>query len=241
MSDRIHLSDKTMTDAPLVLLYVGSCAFAVFLYVPWMMLGFRYDLGVFLWLVPLVIEATRCIWFFGFVLHRRDPIAALHFRDILMGPRVFYPGAMVALVAANVGLLALVPVGLLWLYTEAEAARGARQMPARQVLSALQKSGALRKGSDGWTYRLDNGNRAIFDKTPAGHRVRLIALFVALPFALVGTVLFFVSFRLRDDVDLRLLIVALVAVILGTITYHLLAMNHASRIALRTMQNGPAG
>ena len=238
MSYRIHLSDRTMTDAPLVLLYVGSCAFAVFIYLPWMMLGFRSNLGVLLWLVPLIIEAARVIWFFGFVLHRRNPIAALHFRDILIGPRVFYPSAMVALVAANVGLLALLPVGLLWLYTEAEAARGARQMPTHQVLSALQRSGAMRKGADGWTYKLDNGNRAIFDKTPAGRRVRFIALLVALPFALAAPVLFFVSFRLRDDVDLRLLIVALFAVILGTITYHLLAMNHASRIALRTVQDG---
>lgn len=239
MSHRIHLADKTVTDAPLVGLYVGSIFFALFYYAPLMMLGFEFDLGVILWLVPLAIEAFRAIWFFGFVLHRRDPIAALHFRDVLMGPRVFYPGAMIALAAANAGLLALVPVGLLWLYTEAEAARGARQMPARQVLQALQKSGALRNGSDGWIYRLDNGNREIFDKTAAGRRVRLIALYVALPFALFGSAVFFFSFRLRDDVDLRLLIMALVAVILGTITYHLLAMNHASRLALRAVQNAP--
>jgi hypothetical protein len=239
MSHRIHLADKTMTDAPLVGLYVGSIFFAMFYYAPCMMLGFESDLGVILWLVPLVIEAFRAIWFFGFVLHRRNPIAALHFRDIVMGPRVFYPGAMIALVAANVDLLALVPVALLWLYTEAEAARGARQMPARQVLSGLRRSGALQKGSDGWIYRLDNGHNSIFDKTPAGHRVQIIARFVGLPFAMLGGGLFFVSFGLRDDFDLRLLIIAFVAVILGTITYQLLTMNRASRIALRMMRDGP--
>jgi len=240
MKTSIQLADRTQTGLGLIWLYLGSVFFGLFYQVPliyWADIFARTTAG--LWIAG-GIEALRLIVFLGPVHLLRNPVAAIHFIDLSLGPRVFFVGALVAMSAAGLPVWVSFPVIFVWGFLEVAAYWAGGAMAGPVLRRRMIRDGVLARADHGWTFRFAGHFPDLLDKAPGAALRKRLARYVGLPFALVAPAIWMVSLSNRDQADLRLLLIALVSLVLGVLTSDLLAHHRANKLVLAAIGKGQA-
>ena len=236
MSTFVRLGDRTQTGLGLVWLYVASVAFGLFYQVPllyWADVSGQITAG--LW-VASVIEALRLAVFLGPVYLWRHPVAAIHFMDLSLGPRVFFVATLISVTAAGLSIWVLVPVTMSWALLELVAYRDGGAIAGPALYRRMIREAVIEQADHGWTYRFAGHFPDLLDKAPGAARRKRLARFIGLPFVLVAPAIWMLTLSYRDQFDLRLIVMALVCLVLAVLTSDLLAHHRANRLVLAAIR-----
>ncbi|MFU8824987.1 hypothetical protein [Yoonia sp.] len=240
MKTTIQLADRTQTGVGLVWLYVGSVVFGLFYQLPliyWADISAHTAAG--LW-IAAGVEALRAIIFLGPVYFWRNPVAAIHFMDLSLGPRVFFVGALVSMSAVGLSVWALLPVILIWGFLEFVANRDGGAIAGPVLHRRMIREGVLSQTDQDWIFRFAGHFPDLLHKAPGATLRKRLVRYVGLPFALIAPAIWMLSLTNRDQFDLRLLLIAMVSLVLGVLTSDLLAHHRANRLVLAAIRTGNA-
>jgi hypothetical protein len=215
--------------------YFGSLFFAMFYHVPLIYLACETQNCVFGWWFLGGVETLRFGAFWVIFRRMRDPVAALHFLDFTLGPRVFFPGAVLWLFAAGGGVWGAGIIVAVWAYLEYVAYHSGNQMIGPAMLWNMKKDRSLTGGKGQWVFHAVGTYPDMRQKILALVLQHRIAKFVGLPFALLAPGFWFFGLGNRGLVDVRLLLMVVVSVVLGMLTYSLLVYTRSNRGVMKSL------